>query len=185
MASNTVKLGIGLATGMFYHAPTTASFPTYPGEQLSGDWKLVGDITQDGITLTIDKSTESLKNWANVTKRLTVSDHTETIAVPIMETTQEVLEVVLGANHVTSTPATSAHGEVVTASLSNGELPAKEKFLFLMKDGEDMMAIGCTGQIQSMEAITFAPGSAITWNPTITILDDSLVFISDDGQVSS
>lgn len=177
-----VKLGIGLATGMFYHAPAGTALPTYPGETLAAAWVLVGDVTQDGITVTTDKSTENLKNWANSVKRVILSDHTETIQAPIMDTTEEVLKTVLGSDNVTTTAATSSHGALVTASLSGSELPPEEMFLFLMKDGDDMMMVGCKGQIMSMEDVTFAPGAAINWTPTITALDNSLVFITDDGQ---
>lgn len=179
-----VKLGIGLATGMFYHAPSGTSLPTYPTETLGVAWVKVGDVTQDGITLTLDKSTENLKNWANVIKRVILTDHTETIQAPIMDTTQEVLETVIGASNVSTTAANASHGNLVTATLSSSSLPAEECFLFIMKDGDDTIALGCTGQIQSMEAVNFAPGSSITWTPTITVLNNSLTMITDDGQTT-
>lgn len=180
-----VLLGIGLSTGMFYHAPEGTSYPTYPTETLGASWVEVGDITSDGITVTTDKSTENLKNWANVIKRVIMTDHNETVQAPIMDTTQEVLETVLGASNVTTTAANASHGALVTAALSSSELPDAEEFLFIMKDGDNTIAIGCTGQIQAMEAVTFAPGSAINWTPTITVLDNSLIMITDDGQVSA
>ena len=176
-----VKLGIGLATGMFYHAPVGTALPTYPGQTLAAAWKHVGDVTQDGITVTTDKSTETLKNWANAVKRVMLSDHTETIQASIMDTTAEVLKTVLGDDNVTETPANGTHGKLITAGLSGSELPDEEMFLFLMKDGDDMMMVGCKGQIMSMDNVSFAPGAAITWTPTITALDNSLVFITDDG----
>lgn len=179
-----VKLGIGLATGMFYHAPIGTSFPTYPAETLAAGWKKVGDVTADGITLTLDKSTDSLKNWANVIKRIILSDHSESINAPIMDTTQEVFETILGKDNVTYTPANGAHGNLVKAHLSGG-IPDAEEFLFLMKDGDDMIAIALKGQIMSIADVTFAPGSSITWTPTITVIDDSLDLIMDDGGVSS
>ena len=182
MSSNDVKLGIGLATGMFYHAPVGTALPTYPGETLASAWKHVGDVTQDGITVTTDKSTENLKNWANAIKRVIMTDHTETIQAPVMDTTEEVLKTCIGASNVTTSAATATHGKLVNAALSSSSLPAPEMFLFLMKDGDDMMMVGCKGQIMSMEAVTFAPGASVNWTPTITALDNSLVFISDDGQ---
>ena len=179
-----VKLGIGLATGMFYHAPIGTSFPTYPAETLAAGWKKVGDVTADGITLTLDKSTDSLKNWANVIKRIILSDHSESINAPIMDTTQEVFETILGKDNVTYTPASGAHGNLVKAHLSGG-IPDAEEFLFLMKDGDDMIAIALKGQIMSIADVTFAPGSSITWTPTITVIDDSLDLIMDDSDTSS
>jgi hypothetical protein len=146
----------------------------------------VGDITQDGITLATDKSVENLKNWANVIKRVILTDHTETIQAPVMDTTEESLKVVLGTANVTVTPAGTGHGKKVKAQLSSSSLPDPEAFLFLMKDGEDMIALGMTkGQINAIDNVSFAPGSAITWTPTITALDNSLVLITEDGVGSS
>ena len=179
------KLGIGLATGMFYHAPAGTTLPSYPGEALSASWKLVGDVTQDGITLTTDKSVENLKNWANVIKRVIMTDHSETIQSPLMDTTAEVLKTVLGKDNVTETPANGAHGALVTANLSNGSLPEAEAFLWLMKDGDDLMYIGCkNGQVTSVDNVSFAPGSSINWIPTITALEDGFVFMTNDGASS-
>ena len=44
-----------------------------------------------------------------------------------------------------------------------------------------MIAIMCKGQIQSVEAVSFAPGDSINWTPTITALDNSLDIIVDEG----
>lgn len=180
-----VLLGIGLSTGMFYHAPEGTAFPTYPAETLAAAWKHVGDVTADGITLTMDKSTENIKNWANEIKRVIMSEHTETVQAPIMDTTEEALKTVLGEDNVTVTPANGTHGNLINAQVSSSELPAPEQFLFLMKDGDNMMALMCKGQIQSVESVSFAPGATINWTPTITVLDNSLVYIVDDGTGSS
>ena len=44
-----------------------------------------------------------------------------------------------------------------------------------------MISLACKGQIQSMESVSFAPGSSVNWTPTITVLDNSLEMIVDDG----
>ena len=183
MASNKTKLGLGLATGMFYHAPKGTELPKYPLEALDKAWKEVGDVTSDGITLTTDKSTEVLRNWANVIKRVIMTEHTETIEAPIMDTTEEALKTVVGAENVSVTEADATHGKLIDVSLSASALPAEEAFLFLMKDGDDAIAIGCEdGQIQSVASTTFAPNAAINWTPTITALGDGFKMIIDDGQ---
>ena len=38
MASNAVNLGIGRATGMFYHATKGTALPAYPTETLAAAW---------------------------------------------------------------------------------------------------------------------------------------------------
>ena len=182
MATNEVKLGIGEVTGMFFHAPAGTALPTYPTETLASVWEEVGDVTSDGITQATDMSVETLRNWANRIKRMVKSEHTETIQAPIMDTTEETLKVILGEDAVEVTPATSTHGKLVTASLSAGELPPPEAFLFLMKDGDDCMAIGCkNGQITALENVSYAPNAGITWTPTITGLEDGWKLIMEEG----
>lgn len=162
-----VKLGLGLATGMFYHAPAGTALPTSLSTAPTTPWAHVGDVTNDGITLALDKSVKNLRNWANVIKRAIVTDHTETVQSPIMDTTAESLKAVFGDENVTSA------NDKVTVNLSATDLPEQEAFLWIMKDGDDMMAIGCThGQVTAVDNVSFAPGSAINWTPTITAMGD-------------
>jgi hypothetical protein len=163
-----VKLGLGLATGMFYHAPAGTALPTDPTAAIPSTWTHVGDVSEAGITLATDKSVTNLKNWANKIKRAIMTDHSETIQSPLMDTTAEVLKVVLGEDNVTESSTT------VTANLSASDLPAQEAFLWVMKDGDDMMMLGCSyGQVTAVDNVSFAPGGAINWTPTITAMGDN------------
>ena len=173
-----VKLGTGLATGMFYHAPAGTALPTDPTDTLTSDWVHVGDVSDEGITLSIEKSTENLRNWANAVKRVILTEHSETIQAPIMDTTEEALKTVMGEDNVSNTDG------VITVNLSSGKLPDEEAFLWVMKDGDDMIMIGCTrGQVSAVESVTFAPGSAINWTPTITAMgEDGFKLIMKDAE---
>lgn len=183
MATHDTKLGIGLATGMFYHAPAGTALPSYPGETLAAAWVEVGDVTQDGITLALNKTTEALKNWANVTKRVILTDHDETVQAPIQDTTEEVFKTLVGAQNVTTTAANAQHGRIIAAALSESALPEEEAYLFLMKDDDDMIALGTEyGQITAIDNVAFAPNGAIVWTPTITALQNGWQIITDDGQ---
>ena len=160
------KLGTGLATGMFYHAPAGTALPTDPTAEIDTEtWTHVGDVSDAGITLALNKSVTNLRNWANVIKRVILTDHSETIQAPIMDTTEESLKAVVGVDNVTKA------NSVVTVNLSDGDLPPEEAFLWVMKDGDDMMMIGCTNaQVSAVDNVTFAPGAAINWTPTITAM---------------
>ena len=175
-----VKLGLGLATGMFYHAPAGTALPSDPTATLGSTWTHVGDVSDAGITLAFNKSTTNLRNWANVVKRVILTEHSETIQAPIMDTTEESLKTVVGANNVSSS------GGVITVNLSDGNLPEEEACLWVMKDGDDMIMIGCSyGQVSSVDNITFAPGDAIKWTPTITAMgEDGFQLIMSEDEAS-
>lgn len=173
MANNDVNLGLGLATGMFFQAPAGTALPAKLSDELSSDWEEIGDVTSDGITLTLDKSSDNLKNWANKIKRTLLSDHSETIQSPVMDTTEDSLKAVFGESNVTV-------GDNIRVNLSASELPEPKAYLWLMKDGDDMLAIGCSqGQITKVENVSFAPNAGITWTPTITAQGDGFEFIKE------
>ena len=249
---NDVKLGIGLATGMAFHATAGTSLPTYPtdivgdngdgttsdkftatagqtaftlsesanaiismtvngnavastdysfsgtsftysGTSLSASdkvvityyvsaWRPLGDVTHDGITVNTDKSVTNLRNWANVIKRSILTEHTETVQAPMMDTTEETLKFIVGSDNVSVTAAAGDHGKTIDCNLSGSDLPAAEAFIFIMKDGDDIMAVGMErGQVTAVESVSFSPDNAITWTPTITAQDGGLHFISEEG----
>jgi hypothetical protein len=63
-------------------------------------------------------------------------------------------------------------------------MSGEEAFLFLMKDGDDTFRAGTTeGMITALDDVSFAPGSAITWNATVSA--DAWTFMKDDGQKST
>lgn len=181
-----VILGLGRATGMFYHAPAGTALPTSPTETLASAWEEVGYVSDAGITMALNKSATNIKNWANKVVRVILTDHSETVDTPLIETNEETMKVVVGASNVTTTAATSSHGKLVSVNLSDGELPPEEAFLWLMKDGDTAMGLGCThGQVSAVANVSFAPSGAITWTPTITALEDGVKLITDDGQTTT
>ena len=181
MPTNEVKLGAGLATGMFFHAPKGTALPTYPTEELAEAWKEVGFVSQDGITWHHGRSGEPLKDWSNTIRRILDSTDDKTVAVPIISTVKEVLQTIFGADNVDETAATTGHGKLLKISSADGIMSGEEAFLFIMKDGDDTIALGTeAGFISALDDITFAPGSPITWNATVNMSDWTLIL--DDGQ---
>ena len=184
MASNKVNLGIGLATGMFYTAPAGTALPTYPSESLGADWVESGAITADGITWATGKDSEPLRNWAKEVERLVSSDEGGTVTAPLMYTTKKVLETLFGSDNVTYTAAAGSHGNVTSVTVAPGVSAAPAAFLFVMRDGDDVLMLGTSkGIVREVGDITFAPTDAIVWEATIEAA--SWTFVKDDGQVTS
>jgi hypothetical protein len=189
MATHEVNLGIGNSseegtTGMFYHAPKGTPLPAYPSEELAAAWNEVGSVTEDGITLNTNRTFNQLKDWAKKIKRLLPAEESGTVGVPVMDTTEESLKTIFGADNVTVTPATSAHGKLISVDIEDGKLPEPEAYLFLMKGGDDMLMVGTTnGYVTQVAEVQFQPNNAITWNGTITA--DKWRILKDDGQKTS
>ena len=182
MPTNTVNLGAGAATGMFFHAPKGTALPAYPTAELAAAWKEVGYVAEDGISWHHGRSSEALKDWSNTIRRQLQSTDDKTVTVPIISTTAEVLKTIFGESNVVSGAATADHGNLISVEVKEGTLSGEEAFLFLMKDGEDAFMLGTTsGFITTLDDIAFAPGAAITWNATVS--GNGWTFMKDDGQV--
>ena len=176
-----VNLGIGLATGMAFHAPAGTELPTYPGEQLAEAWKEIGAITEDGISYGMNHSLTPLRNWAKQIERLMAADGDSTIQAPFMDTTEETLKTLFGDENVVVADATNEHGKLISIEIGPDTMPDAEAFLFLMKDGDDMIMVGTTrAHVTAVDDISFAPNSAITWNATISA--KSWKVVKDNGQ---
>lgn len=176
MDTHDVKLGIGDVSGMFYHAPAGTALPATASETLAQEWKEVGYVSQDGLSVSVSASTDSIKDWGNRSVRVFVTESKETAQSTVITTTKETLETVLGTSNVSEASGT------ITASLSLATLPPEEAFLWRMKDGDDMIIVGCTkGQVTALDSLSFQPGSAIAWTPTITVLEGTLKIISTAG----
>lgn len=183
MSSQNVNLGIGLSTGMAFHAPKGTSLPAYPGEELAEAWTEIGAVSEDGISYGMNHSMEPLRNWAREIERLLAADGDATIQAPFMDTTKETLETLFGAENVIETAATQTHGKLLSITIGPDTMPDAEAFLFLMKDGDDMIMIGSSNAtVTAVDDISFAPNSAIIWNATIS--SKSWTIVKDNGQVT-
>lgn len=184
MASNNVNLGIGNATGMFYVAPAGTALPAYPSESLGADWDSAGAISSDGITWGTAKDSEPLRNWAKQIERLIASDEGGTVVAPLMYTTQKTLETIFGEDNVNVSAATSSHGNLISVTVEPGVSGESLAFLFIMKDGDDMLMLGTSnGIVREVDDISFSPTEGIIWNATIE--SAAWTFMKDDGQVTS
>lgn len=179
---SNVFIGAGMATGMFFTAPRGEALPAYPSADLTGtNWKEVGAITSDGISLTLPNG-DVIKNWALTAERK-INTENGTVSAPIMYTTQTVLETLFGKNNVTHTASDSTHGNLDSIEISPDVSAEPASYLFLMKDGNSLAMLGTSdGLITEIGDVSFSPTEAVVWTATI---DASWTFCRDDGDVAS
>lgn len=83
---------------------TSENFPTDASKELDASLKHVaaGYVSEDGVTKTVDRSTEKIKDWNGDTMIITQSDHSVTLQLTFMEGANgEVLKMIAGENNVT------------------------------------------------------------------------------------
>lgn len=174
-----VLVAAGKSVGMFYTAPEGTALPTYPGETLAAAWELVGDVGEDGLTLTLPNG-EVIRNWALQPKRK-INTESGSLAVPVLDTTQKVLETLFGADNVNTIAADSTHGNVSKVVLSPDVSAAPAAYLFLIKDGDTLCSVGTTsGLITNIDDVPLNGTEAAIWN---TNIQGDWEFSHDDGQI--
>lgn len=167
MATNAVNIGKGRASGMFYYADANTALPTALSDTIPAGWNEAGYISADGMTLELSRDKTNIKDWSNTTRRVILTDHEEKASGSCISTTAAALGAIFGDDNVTEASGT------ITVSLSAGDLPETKAYLFLMKDGDDFIAFGCSeGQIAVTDSATFTAGEAVAWPFEVTALGD-------------
>ena len=167
MASNEVNVGKGRASGMFYVAAAGTAIPTTLATLPTG-WTEAGFISEDGMELQLSRDIEDIKDWSNTIRRTILTDHDEKTSGACISTTAEALAELFGESNVTEGTGS------ITVNLSASDLPAVKAYLFVMKDGDDLMCFGCSnGQISVSDNVSFTAGDGIAWPFEITAQGDT------------
>lgn len=178
---SNVLVGKGDSTGMAFRAPAGTALPSYPGASLSADWKPIGNVGEDGLTLKLP-SGEVIRNWALDPERRLNTENGQ-LSVPFIHTTKSTLETLFGDNNITYVAANSTHGNLTSVEFSPDVYSEPAAYLFLMKDGNARAFVGSSNAlISEIGDVSFKGTEASQWDATI---DGTWTFMVDDGAVSS
>lgn len=165
---NNVFVGV---TGKFLKLDPRNQVITSADQEITGiDY---GYLSEDGIEISNDKSTENRSAWQNadIVRTLTTEAST-TFTFTIIEDTQNARELYFGSaetgGKITWNPAASAEGRFALAvedPTANGGRSYKRLFVF-------------DGTVSSVEPITIANSEVIGYGITITTLGATEVFTS-------
>lgn len=176
-----VLVGKGDSTGMAFRAPAGTSLPAYPGASLGADWVQIGNVSEDGITLTTP-SGDVIRNWALEAERR-VNTENGKLAVPFIHTDKVTLETLFGESNVAYVAANSSHGNLTSVELAPDVYAEPAAYLFLMRDGNTRAMVGTSnGLITEIGDVDLTGTDGAKWDATI---DATFTFMIDDGNVSS
>ncbi|UXE05364.1 major tail protein [Arthrobacter phage Renna12] len=176
-----------LTTGPILSAPRGTTLPTAVTGALDPAFDDSGYISADGLNLTPERSTESIRDWSGAEVRKILTEFAATLAWSHLETNEASLKNYFGDDNVTVEAATQTEGNRLTALLRGSELPRKS-WVFKIKDGDNRVLIVVPdGQITETGEVAFVKSSAITWPCTLTTYPDAdgvhVYVYLDDGQV--
>jgi len=176
-----------LTTGPILSAPRGTPLPSGLDSTIDPAFDDSGYISEDGLTLTPDRSTEQVKDWSGSVVRELLTEFSAKLAWAHLETNEQSLKNYLGDDNVTVEAATATEGKRITALLRATEMPRKP-WVFKIKDGDARVLIVVPdGQVSETGEVSFVKSGAITWPVTLATYPDAngvnVYVYLDDGQV--
>lgn len=158
--SDNVRVAV---TGAVYVGATAATGPTASDSTLTGFVDL-GYVSSDGITETIDRSTNQIRAWQNgALVREVTSEGTYSVTLTLIESNEDVLALYFG-------------GALVAGVLSGDPTQTGGRKSFVI-DAVDGAIVERTyipaGEVTAVGERVLASGEAIGYNVTITAYADA------------
>lgn len=150
-----------------------------------------GYISEDGATLTVDKSTTDIVDWAKNKVRRVCESVDGSISTDLIQLDENGAKQTFGPDNVTKTAANTTHGEQLKIAVG-AHHDAPRAWALRIKDGDmKMIVLIPNGQVTSGVEITFVANEPIKLPITISANDDGtgtnncLYIYTDDGQKTS
>lgn len=175
------------ATGAVAVAPTSTSAPTDATTTLPGTWVSGGYVDENGISITVNRSTTPIRDWSKNAVRNILTEFDGSIAVNFLQVDEWSAQRVFGSTNVTKTAATTIKGELIKVSIG-GTLPPMESWCFNMKDGNAKIRVYVPrGQITDVTTMEYKPDAGHVIGGKLQCYDDgtghSIYVFYDDGTV--
>lgn len=178
MANDTknVVAGRPLSTGGVLRGPLGTALPTDVTTAPGVAFKALGYVSEDGLTETVERSTDKIRAWGGDTVKVVQTEYGVTYSFTLIEATREdVLKAVYGEGNVTTTPATSSAGALSTVVL-NSETLEHAAWIFEIKDGDARIRIVVPdGQVTEIGEVTYADGEAVGYEVTVEAFRDEAI----------
>jgi len=159
--SDNVRVAV---SGAVYVAPTATAGPTASDSALNVAFVDLGYVSADGISETIDKSTNQIRAWQNGSLvREVTSEATFSVTLTLIETKLDVLELYFGSD--------------ITGGALNGDPSqsgGRKSFVYDVVDGATVERTYIpAGEVTAVGERVLAGGEAIGYNVTITAYADA------------
>ena len=168
MANNAeyVSTGKGKSSGYAFIAPAGTALPTDASTALSSDYKVLGYISEDGITRSITRDSSSIKDMNGDEVANLQNGYGETWKATFLESLNpEVLKMYYGADNVTV-----AAGGSITVHANGAELPEAIFVFELIQRDEAVRFVIPRGKITEEGDIVFRAADPVGYDVTIGAL---------------
>ena len=177
-------------TGAVFVAEVGVTPPTDATTVLpSSSWEDGGYVDENGLVLTVNRSTTPIRDWSKANVRNLLSEFSGSIAIGFLQVDGFSAVRVFGEDNVTVTAATTTKGEQIKVDIGSSRPPI-EAWCFNMKDGDARIRVFVPrGQITSVNEMAYRPDQGHVIGGTLECYDDgtghSIYVIYDDGVKAS
>lgn len=193
MAVNSANVFVGIpdqaTTGAILSGPVTTTIPATIDDFVFTNLTDSGYVNEDGVVITPEDSTESIKDWSGAEIRRILTEFTGTIAWTHLELSAGAARNYFGEAQVTNTVATTTKGAQQKLALGKNSLPVKSWY-FKIKDGNRRLLVFVpNGQITSRGEIPLTSTGAITLPVELATYPDAagqnIYIYTDNGLFST
>lgn len=148
-----------------------------------------GYVSEEGVTITPEDTTESIRDWSGAEIRRILTEFTGTLSWTHLELSAGAARNYFGEANVQVTPATGSKGTLMRASLGKNELETK-RWVFKIKDGNRrILVVIPRGQVVSRGEIPLTATGAVTLPVELGTSPDAagqnIYIYTDDGVFST
>lgn len=165
-----VSVGEPAVAGAIYRAPIGTTLPTNATSTLATAFKTFGYISEDGLTNSNTRSSNTVKDWSGADIMTLQTEKTDTFKYKMMEVKNvEVLKDVYGDDNVTGTLETG-----ITIKVNAKELSAHAYVIdTLLSGGYIKRVVIPNGKVTETSDLVYKKTEAMGYEVTITALPDS------------
>ena len=172
MANNNaqnVSAGKPKVGGAIYRAPLGTTLPTTAKETLNAAFQNLGYVSEDGLVNSNSPTSENIKAWGGDIVLTTLTEKPDTFKFTLIEAKNiEVLKAVYGDANVSGDLTTG-----ITVHANSTQQPNCAWVIdMILKDGTLKRVVLPDAGISTVGDITYADGSAVGYETTISAMPD-------------
>lgn len=154
MANNAANVRVG-AQGIVYHAPLLTALPTDTTTALNASFLDVGYISEDGLSYTIDQSSNDTRAWGGDLIRRITNEFGMSMTFTMVE------------HNVNSVTAMFGNGTATAWEIKNIQI--RKAWIAHITDGAKIRRIVVPdGEVTDRGDVTFATADVVGYNITVT-----------------
>lgn len=166
--ANTASVGKPKAvSGAVFVAPKGTAVPTDATTALNEAFKSVGYISEDGVTNTISKSSETINSWGKLPVLTVLSEQTDEFKFTMISPrNEEALKLVFGASNVT------VDDGAISVKVNAAEPDEVAVVIEMIVAGKAKRIIVPRGKLTDLGDIVYSDTEAIGYEVTVSALAD-------------